>query len=48
MDATEKPAISNKLKTRKMMGETEFRIFLILLVVLSVADLTMLINLLVR
>jgi len=48
MDAKEKPAISNKLKTRKMMGETEFRIFLILLVGLSIANMTMLINLLVR
>lgn len=48
MSETTKPAISNKLKTRKMMGETEFQIFLILLIVLVITDLTMLINLLVR
>lgn len=40
--------MSETTKTKKMMGETEHRIFLILFVVLSVADLTMLINLLVR
>lgn len=48
MDATEKPAISNKVKTKKMMGEKEFRFFLILLVVLVIADLVMAINLLAR